>query len=114
MIATTLSLSISLDTAFAASTLSLLLSTTTNSTFFPNTSPFASLANLIPSTVISPPAACAPVIGSNTPIFMTSSEEPLPVSCGLPQPVKDAVTNTKTSKNRLSFFFILKPPYYNI
>src|SRR5574344_1264626 len=70
----TFSLSTRRCAAFAASTLSDLLSTVTSSTLysFPATVTvgYSSLASLIPSISSAPPAAFAPVIGSNTPILM--------------------------------------------
>ena len=106
-----MSLSINLEAAFAASTFSDLLSNITNSTFLPNTSPTFSLASSIPSTVISPPAAFAPVKGSNTPILITSEE----VASLPPHPDNVDNTNTADNKSNKYFFFINTSPFfYNI
>src|SRR5690606_21390851 len=92
--------SISLDTALAASTLSDLLSTTMISTGLPKTSGLISQASSMPSTVISPPAALGPVMGSKTPILM---------GCAKAKPTQDEQAKISTSRAK-PILFTNTPP----
>jgi hypothetical protein len=56
----------------------------------------------MPSTVISPPAALGPVIGSKTPILM---------GCAKAKPTQDEQATTSTSSINPIFLFTNTPPF---
>ena len=102
IIAQTFSRSMRRLTAFAASTLSLLLSTTTSSIFLPSTSGYCLCARFTPSSSSCPPTAFPPVIGRYTPILTVSAAAAIPAA---------ANTTARASANRLATF-IQNPLFY--
>ena len=111
----TLSFSIKRAATEAASALSDLLSATTNCTFLPNTSGCNLLANLMPRSSSSPPAALSPVKGRNTPTLIVSPAALLSsFFLSPPQPVIAPIITAEANNTDNSFFiFIMSLPLFS-